>query len=313
MKKSAEQVRFAASLKSIARNQSIKQYIQTNPLLSEVVSRGAKRFVAGETRQDGLKRATDYLQQHHRISLEFIGENTMSKQECITAKEELKQLIVEMGEITEEGTVSFDLSHIGMMIDEDFTYDQLNELAEVAKERQVTLMISMEESEKTDRILSLYERVVKVYANVGITLQVHLHRSEMDLQRLLRLNGRIRLVKGAYQEPEARYLQRSETLNARYIEFVETCVKASHELSIATHDEQLLQALGENGLLQADRVEIEMLDGVQKNLLDAYQQSGCQTRVYITYGTEWYLYVVHRIAEHPENVYTLIADMVERK
>ena len=238
MKKSAEQVRFAASLKSIARNQSIKQYIQTNPLLSEVVSRGAKRFVAGETRQDGLTRATEYLQQNHRISLEFIGENTMSKQECITAKEELKQLIVEMGEVAEEGTVSFDLSHIGMMIDEDFTFDQLSELAKVAKERQITLMISMEESEKTDQILSLYERVAKVYANVGITLQVHLYRSDIDLQRILQLNGRIRLVKGAYQEPEMRYIKRSETLNARYIDFVETRVKAQHELSIAPHDDQ---------------------------------------------------------------------------
>lgn len=98
----------------------------------------------------------------------------------------------------------------------------------------------MEESQKTDKILSIYSGISKLYTNVGITLQVHLHRSLSDLKELLHMPGRIRLVKGAYQEPERIFIPRSEELNKRYIEFVSKCLDCDHALSIATHDETLL-------------------------------------------------------------------------
>ncbi|MDR4887535.1 proline dehydrogenase family protein [Fredinandcohnia sp. QZ13] len=308
-----EEIRFYNALKSIARNQEIKAYLQNSKELFTLLMKGANLFVAGTTRSEGMVRAIYLYNKGYQISLEFIGENTTSEDECRLAKKEFEELIKDLGANKIKGTVSFDLSHIGMMISDLLAYSQLEELAKVAQENDIQLMISMEESQKTDKILSIYRDVSKIYANVGITLQVHLNRSLTDLNELLQMPGRIRLVKGAYQEPEGIFIPRSEELNKRYIEFVSMCVESDHPLSIATHDENLLMELKTQGYLQSQNVEVEMLDGVRPDLLKTLKEDDVRSKVYVTYGTEWYLYLVHRIAEYPPNVYTLISDIIEPK
>lgn len=307
-----EEKRFSNALKSIARNQEIKAYLQNSKGLFTLLMKGANRFVSGTTRSEGMERAINLYNKGYQISLEFIGENTTSKDGCEFAKKEFEELIKELGANQIRGTVSFDLSHIGMMISDSLAYNHLKELAKVAQENDIQLMISMEESQKTDKILSIYRDITRLYANVGITLQVHLNRSLTDLKELLRLPGRIRLVKGAYQEPEGIFIPRSVELNKRYIEFVSMCVESDHPLSIATHDENLLMELKAKGYLQSQNVEVEMLDGVRSDLLKTLKEKDIQSKVYLTYGTEWYLYLVHRIAEYPPNVYTLISDIIEQ-
>ncbi|MEQ2528455.1 proline dehydrogenase family protein [Bacillaceae bacterium CLA-AA-H227] len=307
-----EEIRFSNALKSIARNQEIKAYLQNSKELFTLLMKGANRFVAGTTRAEGMERVIYLYNKGYQISLEFIGENTTTECECRSAKKEFEELIKELGANQIKGTVSFDLSHIGMMISDSLAYSHLEELAKVAQENDIQLMISMEESQKTDKILSIYRDISKLYANIGITLQVHLQRTLSDLNQLIQLPGRIRLVKGAYQEPEGIFIPRSEELNRRYIEFVSMCIESDHPLSIATHDENLLIDLKAKGYLQSPNVEVEMLDGVRPDLLKTLKEDGIQSKVYVTYGTEWYLYLVHRIAEYPPNVYTLISDIIEQ-
>lgn len=307
-----EEIRFSNALKSIARNQEIKNYIQNSKELFTLLMKGANRFVAGTTRIEGMERVINLHNKGYQISIEFIGENTFSEDECRFAKKEFEELIKELGANQIKGTVSFDLSHIGIMISDSFAYNHLDELAKVAQGNDIQLMISMEESQKTDKILSIYKDISKLYANVGITLQVHLHRSLSDLKELLQSSGRIRLVKGAYQEHKDLFIPRSEELNNRFIEFVSMCVENNHPISIATHDENLLMDLKTKGLLQSSNVEVEMLDGVRSDLLKTLKEEGILSKVYITYGTEWYLYLAHRIAEYPPNIYTLISDIIEQ-
>ncbi|MBL5768759.1 proline dehydrogenase family protein [Heyndrickxia sporothermodurans] len=307
-----EENRFSNALKSIARNQEIKAYLQNSKELFPLLMKGANRFVSGTTRGEGMERVIELHNKGYQISLEFIGENTTSERECKSAKKEFEELIKELGAYHIKGTVSFDLSHIGMMISDSLAYSHLKELAKIAQENDIQLMISMEESQKTDKILSIYRDIAKFYANVGITLQVHLHRSLSDLKELLQMPGRIRLVKGAYQEPEGIFIPRSEELNKWYIEFVSMCVETNHPISIATHDENLLMELKEKGYLQSQNVEVEMLDGVRSDLLKILKEEDIQSKVYVTYGTEWYLYLVHRIAEYPPNIFTLISDIIEQ-
>lgn len=306
----SEEARFSKALKSIARNQELKAYIQNSKELFPILMKGANRFVAGETRREGIERVIKLYNKGYQVSLEFIGENTTSEEECMDAKNEFIELIKDLGHKQMKATVSFDLSHIGMMISDSVAFTNLEELAKVAHQHNIQLMISMEESQKTDTILSLYKRIAKSFSNVGITLQVHLERSSMDLNDLLKAPGRIRLVKGAYQEPEGIYIPRSEELNKRYIEFVSMCVERNQPLSIATHDENLLTELKAKGLLYRPNVEVEMLDGVRPDLLRSLKEDGIQAKVYVTYGSEWYLYVVHRIAEYPPNIYTFLSDVI---
>jgi proline dehydrogenase len=307
-----EEKRFSNALKSIASNQEIKAYLQNSKELFSLLMKGANRFVAGTTRAEGMERVIYLYNKGYQISLEFIGENTISEVECRFAKKEFEEIIKELGANQIKGTVSFDLSHIGMMISHSLAYSHLEELAKVAQENDIQLMISMEESQKTDKILSIYRDITNLYPNVGITLQVHLHRSLSDLNELMKLPGRIRLVKGAYQEPEGIFIPRSEELNKRYIEFVSMCIERNHPISIATHDENLLMDLKTKGYLQSQNVEVEMLDGVRSDLLKTLKEDDIRSKVYVTYGTEWYLYLVHRIAEYPPNVYTLISDIIEQ-
>ncbi|MFB7305261.1 proline dehydrogenase family protein [Heyndrickxia sporothermodurans] len=307
-----EEKRFSNALKSIARNQEIKAYLQNSKELFTFLMKGANRFVAGTARAEGMERAIYLYNKGYQVSIEFIGENTTSEEESGYAKNEFIELIKELGANQIKGTVSFDLSHIGMMISDSFTYSNLEELAKAAQENDIQLMISMEESQKTDKILSIYRGISKLYTNVGITLQVHLLRSFSDLKELMQLPGRIRLVKGAYQEPEGIFIPRSEELNKRYIDFVSVCIESDHPLSIATHDKNLLMDLKKKGYLQSQNVEVEMLDGVCSDLLRTFKDEDIQSKVYVTYGTEWYLYLVHRIAEYPPNVYTLISDIIEQ-
>ncbi|KKI85509.1 proline dehydrogenase family protein [Shouchella clausii] len=305
-----EEARFSKALKSIARNHELKAYVQNSKELFPILMKGANRFVAGETRREGIERVIKLYNKGYQVSLEFIGENTTSEEECMDAKNEFIELIKDLGHKQMKATVSFDLSHIGMMISDSVAFTNLEELAKVAHQHNIQLMISMEESQKTDTILSLYKRIAKSFSNVGITLQVHLERSSMDLNDLLKAPGRIRLVKGAYQEPEGIYIPRSVQLNKRYIEFVSMCVERNQPLSIATHDENLLMELKTKGLLYKPNVEVEMLDGVRPDLLRSLKEDGIQAKVYVTYGSEWYLYVVHRIAEYPPNIYTFLSDII---
>ncbi len=307
-----EEIRFSKALKSIARDQELKAYLLNSQELFPHLMKGVNRFVAGETRTEGIERIITLSNKGYQVSIEFIGENTTSEEECMLAKEEYKGLIKDLGNKQLKANISFDLSHIGMMISDEIAFNNLEELAKEAQKHHIQLMISMEESQKTDKILSLYKRISKSYSNVGITLQVHLKRSSEDLKNLLETSGKIRLVKGAYQEPEDIHISRSDELNKRYIEFVSKCIESNHPLSVATHDENILMDLKAKGFLNNMNVEVEMLDGVRPDLLRSLKEDNIQTRVYVIYGSEWYLYVVHRIAEYPPNIYTFISDMIEQ-
>ncbi len=308
---SQEEIRFSNALKSVARNEDIKKYIQHSQDLYPLFMRAAKRFVSGEKRLEGISKAKELIKKKYLVSLEYIGGNTKTVEECIAAKEEFISLMRELGTNGVQSTISFDLSHIGMSIDRELGLKQLEEMAHEAKQHHLNPMISMEESEKTEQILDIYKQVASSYDNVGITVQVHLKRSLDDLHELFKYPGKIRIVKGAYQEPSDIMIQRSEELNNRYLQFIEESIEAKQTISIATHDEKLLHQIMERGYLRHSTVEVEMLDGVRPDLIKKVKNDGHKARVYVTYGTEWYLYLAHRIAEYPPNIYTAVADVIE--
>ncbi|MGO0060701.1 proline dehydrogenase family protein [Brevibacillus fluminis] len=305
-----EGAQAAAALKEIARNSQLKAYVQQSewfPLLR----RAAKRYVPAETIEDALTVAVAIVAHEYAVSLEFIGENTDSPEACMAAKAEFLQLIRRGEKLSKETTVSFDLSHIGLSVDRRLAARHLHELAEEASKRGIVLMVSMEEAEKTGAILELYTEAAAAYPDVlGITIQAHQHRSADDLHKLLAVPGRIRLVKGAFLEPAEVALPRSEALLERYVDFAKRLIKAGKPVSIATHDQRALDRLNAANLLKEPHVELEMLYGIAAERLLAQKLNGCKTRVYVPYGVEWYLYLCHRLAEYPPNLYDAVADLV---
>ncbi|HFJ9442527.1 MULTISPECIES: proline dehydrogenase family protein [Bacillus] len=304
------ELQVAQAFKSIARNEHIKSYVQQSTELYALLLQAAKRFVTGETRQEGIVIANKLITKGYHTSLEYIGENTLDIKECYKVKNEFLNLIEDVGALPVKQTVSLDLSHIGLSIDPEISYLHLMELAEKAKVHGTTLMISMEESSKATDILSIYKKTTEQYSNVGITIQAHLYRSNNDIQGLLHYPGKIRVVKGAYQEASDIAMPRSTDLNQQYLQIVEQLVENNHPVSIATHDEILIKEMERRQYFSQSNVEIEMLYGIRSDMLSDLKNKGRNARVYLTYGKEWYLYLCHRIAEHPENLYHTVIDMI---
>lgn len=304
------EVQVSQALKSIARNEHIKSYIQKSNELYPLLLQAAQRFVTGEHKKDGIVTAKELISRGYFISLEYIGENTTDLEECRKAKNEFLNLIEEMGSLSMKQTISLDLSHIGLAVNSETAYIQLLEMAKKANLYGITLMISMEESSKTSDILDIYKKTTEQYPNVGVTIQAHLYRSYNDIQELIHYPGKIRVVKGAYQEPVDIAMSRSKELNNRYLKLVQQLIEADHSVSIATHDEMLIQEMEHRQYLNQPHVEMEMLYGVRPDLLRNLKRKEYNCKVYLTYGKEWYLYLCHRIAEYPENLYSVVTDII---
>ncbi|MGO4545552.1 proline dehydrogenase family protein [Paenibacillus sp. 2TAB23] len=304
---------FTAALKTIARRADLKAYVENTPQLKHMLQLAAVRYVTGEARQDGLDAAEKLVAKGYAASIEYIGENTTVASECEAAASELLALIHEVGQNEVLARVSFDLSHIGLLIDTELAFSHLMNLANQAQKSGVELFISMEESTKTDRILSIYKKAILKYPNIGITLQAQLKRTPEDLAALHAATSRIRIVKGAYQEPDDCMIPRSSELNQRYVELVESAIRHGHHVSIATHDEFIIEELLEQKWLSNSNVEFEMLYGIRPDLSSRLKAAGYPIRIYLTYGHEWYLYLCHRIAEYPPNLFQAVIDTVSNE
>lgn len=301
----------AAALKSIARRPDVKSSVEQNPQLYQLLQRAAARYMTGDHQAQALEVAQILSDNGYAVSLEYIGENTKTLAECEHATAELATLIAAMGQQGMSGRVSFDLSHIGLLLDVELALKHLLELGKLAQPLGIELFISMEESAKTDDILHIYQKAAAIYPLIGITLQAHLHRTIQDAAEVLSAGAHVRLVKGAYEEPSDIALSRSAELDVRYVELFRLAVERGCRISLATHDESLITSLLEIDWRNAAAVEFELLYGIRPELCVQLRQQGQPVRVYITYGQEWYLYLCHRIAEYPPNLFQALIDMVD--
>lgn len=301
----------ALALKSIARDEDVKAYILREPNLHDVLLRAARRFIGGEELQGCLSDAQSLNSERFAVTIDYMGESTRDEQMSREAVQEFERVIESISERGLDSSVSLDLSHIGLAVDEGLCYEHACRIAEKAEHAGLEMMISMEGSERTEQVLSMYHRLAERFENVGITLQAYLHRTPRDLEAALKHPGRIRLVKGAFEEPEDKAMTRGAETDAAYRSFVERTLSESHPCSISTHDRNLLgyaDQLVRDNELSTENVEFEMLKGVERERLAGMRDLGYRTRVYLPYGKEWYLYLCHRLAEHPPNIYQAISD-----
>lgn len=337
--------RASAALRHLARREDLKAVVLTTPALYAPLRRAAARYVAGETRDEALAtaRALAAAPGAHRATIDFMGEDTRAAAAARAATDEFLALVDALGptqaadDAPDAGrpdatSVSLDLSHIGLAVSDGDAGERLAaaHLAEIAAAAEAAgreVVVSMEGSARTDAILRVHAAVAARHPRVGVTLQAALHRTPDDLARLLARGpaagggGRIRLVKGAYAEPTDRALPRGAALDARYAGLARTLLDAAgagRRVSIATHDPALLAAVvgaadvaGGAAAFDARALQFEMLHGVSPDRLDRLAAAGYATRVYLVYGREWWLYLCHRLAEHPPALLDALADVVD--
>ncbi|ALV47756.1 proline dehydrogenase [Arthrobacter alpinus] len=302
----------ADTLRTWALDESLKANVMANPVLASAAGRIARRFMAGETTTDALTLIAKNAHRGHLTSIECAGESVRSEEIANKETGIFTTLIAEMKTRDELATVSFDLSHIGSVVSPVLGLTNALAIAEAARDAGTYIMISAESSERTDLVLDLYEKVSDAFEETGITIQARLHRSPADLQRVMQRPGPIRLVKGAFLENSTvAHPRESNELTDAYLAMAQTLVTDGHRVNLATHDSSMVESLKSRlgQKLKGAHVEFEMLQGLGTELLDSLSNEGYATREYVLFGSEWWLYVLNRMAEHPERVITALADL----
>ena len=302
----------ADTLRAWALDEDLKRRVMSTPALGRLAAAVASRYTAGDTADEAIAAARAGMARGHLASIDYAGESVRDAGLARRETDVFLALAAAIGRAGIPATVSFDLSQVGSVVDRDLGLRHAREIAAATAPLGTALMISSEGSDRTGLMLDLYEALAAEYPHVGVTLQARLHRTPDDLERVLARPGTVRLVKGAFLETDAVAWRRgSQELTAAYLALAGRLVTAGHPVSLATHDEVLVDALiaAHGDALRQAGAEFEMLMGLGTGLLDRLHAEGYLTREYVIFGGEWWLYALNRIAEQPERVLTALADM----
>lgn len=301
----------AIALRKAALNEDAKKYILSNEPVFKLLLKAAKRYIGGEYLSDCINTVKVINNKPHKATVDFMGESIRNANEANDVTEEFLKLKQEILSNKLDCTISLDLSHIGLMVSKNLAVENLKQILMPVNSEKIEVVISAEGTDRTDHIISVYKLLGNEFENIGITLQAYLYRTAGDLKELINYQGKIRIVKGAFETPAELSMPRGEELDAAYLSYVETLLQSNHLCSIATHD-NTIQNTCKSFIekYKPTNYEFESLLGICEDNLLKLSEQDYNTRQYVVYGKEWYLYLCNRLAEHPPGIYQAINDIV---
>jgi len=292
-----------------------------SPRVQRVVRRhgmrlGAARFVAGETLDECVLALRGLNDRGLRANTTLLGEGVRDEGEAAAVVAAYEEVISRLVSDGLRANVALKLTHLGLELDEDIAYRNVERLVEHARGLGTFIRIDMEQSAFVDATLRIYRRLRDSgLDSVGTVLQAYLYRSERDLGDLLPLRPNLRLVKGAYLEPPDVAYPRKADVDAAYVRLLETALAGGGYTAVATHDERLIEhaiRFAEEHGIGRDRFELQMLYGVRPRLQLDLAARGYTVLVATPYGPEWYPYLMRRLGERPANALFLLRNLVRR-
>jgi len=287
---------------------------------SSIGQKFSGRFVAGTQVEDVLRVAQAVNQSGLSVSIDNLGENVTSADEARASAQLYHQLLDDIAAQKLNANISLKLTHMGLDVDEKLARDQVAGL--VAKAAAMNprnfVRVDMEGSPYTQRTLDFVRELHRVPANqgcVGTVIQSYMRRSESDVEQLLAEGIRIRLCKGAYKEPPEIAFQPKSEVDANYVKLMKVLMKSKVYHGLATHDEKIInqaKAFATKERISRDAFEFQMLHGIRRDLQQGLVRDGWRMRVYIPFGTEWYPYLMRRLAERPANVLFIAKNLLRR-
>ncbi|OEF99239.1 proline dehydrogenase [Vulcanibacillus modesticaldus] len=267
---------------------------------------GAKRFIAGESLEQAAEVVKKLNNEGLLVTIDHVGESVTTKTEAIEAADEAIRIFDIIDKYKLNANVSIKLTQLGLKIDPELCYDNLDRIVETAKKYNNFVRIDIEDSPVVQITIDLFKRVLKKYGkeHVGLVLQSYLYRTENDVRELGKLGASLRIVKGAYKEPESVAFPLKKDVDENFNKIVAIHLKSGNFTAIASHDEKIIEEtkrfVKENNISN-DLFEFQMLYGVRSGLQRQLVKEGYKMRVYVPYGKEWYPYFSRRIAERPAN------------
>jgi proline dehydrogenase len=296
-----------------SRRRQIKRVITSAPITRDVV----RRFVAGETIDDALRVTRTLVGNGLRVSLDHLGEDTRDTATALAAVEAYRSLAQRLADegLAGSAEMSVKLSAVGQALDESMALDNASLICDAARAAGSSVTIDMEDHTTTDSTLRIVGVLRQDFPTTGAVLQASLHRTEDDCRTLGVPGSRIRLCKGAYQEPASLAWQRPDAIRAAYVRGLSRLISGGALPMAATHDPKLVEAAGR---LVRDvggpgfKHEYQMLYGIRPDEQQRLVAAGETVRVYVPFGVQWYGYLMRRMAERPANTALFLRALVSR-
>ena len=295
----------------LSNQQGIFNFVRHNGVAKSFAS----RFVAGESVITAIDAVRGLNAKGISASLDLLGESTTNEREAYASQHQYLELLDLIHREKLNANVSLKLTAMGMDISDELCVKVTREILERAKRYDNFVRLDMESSAYTQKTLDLFEKYFypDFKANVGIVLQSYLFRTEADVKRANELGARVRICKGAYKEPAEVAFPEKSDVDRNYVTAMHHLMENGNYPGLATHDEVIIaeaRRFAKEKDIANDRYEFQMLYGVRRDLQENLVRDGYRMRCYVPFGTQWYPYLMRRLAERPANMAFMAGNVV---
>src|SRR5215510_181156 len=294
----------------LSRQEGLKDFATRFSLFKKIT----RRCIAGETIDQAVGAIRELNGHACTASFDHLNESVSSVAETEAEVSEYLNVLSQIDQTGINSNVSIKLTQFGLEIDSELTYRNARRVVEDSARRQNFVRIDMEGSIVTDATLDIFRRLRGEFGldDVGIVLQSYLYRTEKDARELLKIPARIRLCKGAYDEPPEVAYPNKRDVDDNYVRVMQMLLSSGVYHGIATHDPKMIDATidfaNRQGICK-DAFEFQMLYGIRRDLQEQLARDGYGMRVYVPYGKSWYPYFMRRLAERPANIWFVIKNL----
>jgi proline dehydrogenase len=278
----------------------------------------SRRFVAGTTQAGAIAAVRRLNAAGFEATVSYLGESVTTEAEVARAVEEFTSFADAVKARGLRSHVSIKLTELGIDFDRALAVRSLDHVLEHAAAAGTFVRIDMEDSRYTDVTLERFRDARRRHANVGVVVQAYLRRSAADIEALAREGAPVRIVKGAYREPERVAFQDKGDVDKNFVRLADTYfaqMAPGGRLAIATHDARMIRAALRSAASHgatSERYEFQMLYGIRGDLQRSLRDEGHTVRIYVPYGSHWYPYLMRRLAERPANLWFFLRGALRR-
>jgi proline dehydrogenase len=296
----------------LSRQEGLKEFAARFRLFKKLTT----RFVAGETIDEAVAAIRELNAEGCSASFDHLNESVANTAEAEAEVKEYLQILSRIDETGINSNVSIKLTQFGLELDPELTYRNARRVVEDAARRGNFVRVDMEASNVTQVTIDIFKRLRAEFGlnDVGIVLQSYLRRTYVDAQELVKLPARIRICKGAYNEPPEVAFPDKKDVDENYVRVMQLLLSSGIYHGIATHDPKMIDATikfsQREGIPQA-AFEFQMLYGVRRDLQRQLAKDGYNMRVYVPYGKHWYPYFMRRLAERPANIWFVFKNLLK--
>ncbi len=293
----------------LAQNERLRDFVIQN----RITRSASRRFVAGEGLDDAIQVTHELNKRGIQVALDMLGENVADEHEARKSTSNYINAINLIQRTALDANISVKLTALGLDISRELCEENLRTILEHGREQNIFICIDMEASDYTAQTIEIARKAQQDYDQVGTVIQSYLYRSVEDIEQLVEQGVRIRLVKGAYKEPQSVAFQEKSDVDQNYVRLMRILLARGNFPAIATHDPTIIDAactyIRDRGISK-DAFEFQMLYGVRRDLQEKLVKQGYNMRVYVPYGSQWYPYLMRRMAERPANLMFVMTNIL---